>query len=88
MTAPLRCHEAVERLWAYLDDDLDGVDLDAVEQHLQRCLRCCGELDFARHVRDRLARSQPSLPGDAQQRLEAFIDDLGAGGPAGVGRPT
>ena len=82
MRSPLRCREAIERLWAYLDDDLEAIDHEAVETHLEFCLRCCGELAFAREVRAALARSHPPMPGDSHQRLEAFIDALDAPGPA------
>lgn len=80
----LPCHEAVQRLWAYLDEDLDTIDQAAVEAHLQFCLRCCGELAFAREVRTVLAQSQPQLPTGAQERLEAFIDRLDVPGPPDV----
>lgn len=77
MAGMMRCQEAVERLWSYLDDELDEADHDAVEAHLRHCLRCCGEVEFARHVRHVLAtRSRPALPGDVHERLEGFIDQL------------
>lgn len=73
----IRCREAVHRLWAYLDDELDEVDRKAVDEHLERCLRCCGEVEFARELRGTLAsRSQPDLPDDVQARLEDFIGHL------------
>lgn len=84
MAGVIRCRDAVERLWAYLDEELDEVDRRAVDEHLRHCLRCCGEVEFAREVRGVLAtRSQPHLPSDVQARLEDFIDGLEA--PAGNG---
>lgn len=77
MIRSLRCREAVERLWGYLDGDLAVIDHAEVEAHLSFCLRCCGELAFAREVRARLANSHVPLPDDVHDRLEAFIDDLG-----------
>lgn len=76
MTAPMRCREAVERLWGYLDDELDELDHEAIEQHLRFCLRCCGELAFAREVRGVLATARPHLPDDAHERLSSFIELL------------
>lgn len=79
MAGVIRCREAVERLWAYLDDELDEADHRAVEEHLRFCLRCCGEVMFAREVRQVLAtRSRPNVPGDVRERLEGFIDQLEA----------
>lgn len=77
MTRDLACKEAVERLWAYLDHELDEADGKAVEQHLSFCLQCCGELEFAREVRSLLAgTSRPEMPETTRQHLEAFIDSL------------
>lgn len=70
------CREAIERLWVYLDDELDEVDHRAIEEHLTFCLRCCGELAFAREVRTALSSSAVPPPADVQDRLEAFIEQL------------
>lgn len=76
-TRRMQCRDAIERLWAYLDSDLDDVDRDAVEDHLAFCLRCCGELAFAREVRSVLAASRSvQMPSDVQERLERFTADL------------
>lgn len=77
MTRRIDCREAVERLWAYLDKDLDDVDQHEVDQHLAFCLRCCGELAFAREVRAMLGRSSTlHMPPDVRERLENFTDCL------------
>lgn len=77
MAGMMRCRDAVERLWAYLDDELVEAEHAAVEEHLQRCLRCCGEVEFARHVRHVLAtRTQLRLPADVRERLEDVVDGL------------
>jgi anti-sigma factor (TIGR02949 family) len=71
------CAEAVERLWAFLDGGLEEHDERAVEAHLELCLRCCGELAFARMLREVLRdRTAGALPDDVRDRLERFIDDL------------
>lgn len=84
MTARIGCREAVERLWAYIDEELDEVDQQAIDDHLAFCLRCCGELAFAREVRGVLATSAPRLSGEAQDRLEAFIEQLDTHDDAGA----
>lgn len=77
MHDPIGCREAVAGLWDMLDDQLDEVDQRALDRHLAWCLRCCGELAFAREVRGMLhERSTVPLPDDARHRLESFIDDL------------
>ncbi len=80
MTAPITCRAAVQRLWGYLDHELEPRDQSALDEHLAFCLRCCGELAFARELRRLLrTRTSVSLPGDAQARLEAVIDGLEVG---------
>ena len=78
------CGEAVRHLWEFLDQGLDDDDQQAVEEHLAFCMRCCGELEFARQLRRRLrATGVGGLPGDVAERLGRFIDDLGSGESGG-----
>ena len=77
---PIGCREAVAQMWEMLDDQLHEVDQRALDRHLAWCLRCCGELAFARELRGMLRqRSSTEVPDDARHRLEAFIDTLPAG---------
>jgi mycothiol system anti-sigma-R factor len=80
VSRPIGCREAVRHLWAYLDRSLECVDHEALKAHLAWCLRCCGELDFARELQG-LLRDQAAVdpPPEARDRLERFIDQLGAG---------
>jgi mycothiol system anti-sigma-R factor len=73
------CHEAVRRMWAYLDQALERTSTDELEQHLETCQRCCGELEFSRHVREKVAAGDGSLalPPDLRTRIQALIDQAG-----------
>ena len=78
MTRPLACADAVRRLWAFIDGDLEAPDQAALEAHLVLCLRCCGELAFARELRHLLrTKSAEDMPDAVQGRLERVIDELG-----------
>ncbi|MCH7231649.1 zf-HC2 domain-containing protein [Glycomyces sp. L485] len=78
----IRCREVVERLWTYLDGDLEEADRLAIEEHLRLCVRCCGETAFAKEIRNTLAtRSRPKMPDDVQRLLEQFIEGLDAPKP-------
>ena len=71
------CHEAMRQLWEYLDGTVTAADRGLVEQHLARCRRCCGELDFAVELRRLLAESRcDDLPDDVRHRLTATLEDL------------
>lgn len=74
MSVPSGCAEAVSRLWEYLEGGLAPADFTAVERHLFHCLRCCGEVVFARELQHRLAGDPPSIPRDVEDRLEQFLD--------------
>jgi mycothiol system anti-sigma-R factor len=75
----ITCAEAVERLWAYLDDALTAADKAALEEHLGVCRVCCGEAEFAQELRGFLARSAvEELPADVRARLIASLDELEA----------
>lgn len=73
----ISCHQAVTRLWEYLDGTVDEADRALVEEHLGRCRRCCGELEFAHELRRLLAGSAATdLPADVLQRLTQTLEEL------------
>lgn len=77
MSRTISCGEAVRSLWEFLDHGLDEGDHEAVENHLAFCMQCCGELEFAKELRQ-LLRSQTAegLPEDIHTRLDNFIEGL------------
>lgn len=71
------CAEAVRQLWEYLDELVDPSDRAAIESHLAWCRRCCGELDFARELRRRLALSaHEEVPSAVLRRLHETLEEL------------
>jgi mycothiol system anti-sigma-R factor len=79
------CREAVRRMWTYLDQALETEPTDELEAHLATCQRCCGELEFSRHLRRKVAAGEASapLPSDVRLRLEELI-----GGSAPASKPS
>jgi anti-sigma factor RsiW len=74
----IACRDAVERLWSYLDRNIDGAQEDELEQHLGLCRHCCGELEFAKQVRSKLASAADTpLEATARERLQKFAQRLG-----------
>lgn len=73
------CREAVRRMWAYLDHALDASPVEEFEAHLETCQRCCGELEFSRHVRDMVADREgtPPIPPELRNRIELLITHHG-----------
>lgn len=60
---PIDCRTAVERLWTYLDRELDAGAAGEVEAHLDACADCPPHFDFARTLLAEI-RSQRAAPGD------------------------
>jgi mycothiol system anti-sigma-R factor len=71
------CREAVRRMWAYLEHELDAKPTDEFERHLETCQRCCGELEFSRHLRAMVAEKDgvPSTPPELRSRIELLLDN-------------
>ncbi|MDQ7843157.1 MAG: zf-HC2 domain-containing protein [Armatimonadota bacterium] len=78
----ISCKEAVSRLWTYLDRNLGRVQEHELEEHLGLCRHCCGELEFARQIRERLRATAAGseIPPQTRERLETFVRRLGDGG--------
>jgi mycothiol system anti-sigma-R factor len=73
----ITCHEAVKQLWEYLDGTVADADRANIEEHLARCRRCCGELDFAVELRRFLNRSATAdIPPDVLRRLNQTLEEL------------
>jgi predicted anti-sigma-YlaC factor YlaD len=73
----ISCSEAVRQLWEYLAETVDEADRALVEEHLSRCRRCCGELEFAHEPRRVLAKSaQVDLPADVLRPLNQTMQEL------------
>jgi hypothetical protein len=81
------CREAVHRMWTYLSRSLEEADADELEEHLQVCQRCCGELEFSRELRERVSAVEAErMPGEVRTRVEEILSQGGADTETG-GRP-
>lgn len=73
----ISCSEAINQLWAYLDDTVGPADRRLVEQHLDRCRQCCGELEFAQELRRLLANSATEdVPQEVLRRLHRTLEEM------------
>ncbi|MGH2444472.1 MAG: zf-HC2 domain-containing protein [Candidatus Limnocylindria bacterium] len=69
------CREAVARMWAYLSEGLETTDVDELETHLGVCQRCCGELEFSRQLRQRVAEAEVAqMPSPVRERIVELIE--------------
>lgn len=71
----ISCREAVSRMWTYLSRDLEPPRTEELEQHLGVCLRCCGELEFSRELRSKVAAAgEERVPADLRARLDEVLE--------------
>ncbi|MEK6719466.1 MAG: zf-HC2 domain-containing protein [Chloroflexota bacterium] len=79
------CPEAVRRMWAYLDHALARGATEEFETHLDACQRCCGELEFSRHLKELAATSgAESVPDPLRRRIEMLLGGGGTGTDPGT----
>lgn len=70
------CGDAVDRLYEYLDGELDRAMVVRIEVHLRRCSPCLEAFDFHEELR-RVIRSKcaESMPAEVRARLLAMFSD-------------
>jgi hypothetical protein len=46
-----------------------------LEAHLDTCVRCCGELEFSRHLRELVATTvkPPAMPPEVRSRIDRIL---------------
>jgi len=71
----IECREAVRRMWSYLERALDPSAMQEVEAHLDTCTKCCGELEFNKHLRTMVAERNavPVMPPELRGRIEGLL---------------
>lgn len=69
------CREAVSRMWTYLERELAAKPVAEFEAHLETCQRCCGELEFSRHLREAVAKGESAtpMPPELRSRIEILL---------------
>ena len=61
-------------MWEYIDHALEPGPTEELESHLEACQRCCGELEFSRHLKEIVAASgSDSLPDPLRKKIELLL---------------
>ena len=68
---PIPCNVVMQRLWAFIDDELDTASRDEVHQHLAMCKQCYPRYDFQRAY-FRLMERMGAEPPPAELRSRVF----------------
>ena len=63
------------------EEGLEKREVDELETHLGVCERCCGELEFSRQLRQRVADAEVAdLPAPVRERITQLLDRDAASG--------
>lgn len=69
------CDGLIERLYAYLDGELEAVNCEEIQAHLDECEGCLQHADFERAVLDLVRRKCcEQAPEGLIERLRSAID--------------
>lgn len=69
------CLQAIELLYAYLDGELNDVELEQYENHLGHCRSCYSRSELETELNKRIQSSgEEKAPDALQERLKNIID--------------
>lgn len=70
----LSCEEVIERLFTFLDHELDSRSSADIERHLQRCRDCFTRAEFERKLRAKVAGTGTAkAPARLHDRVRSLI---------------
>lgn len=71
----LTCEEVIERLFDYLDRELDDQQAADIERHLHRCRDCFTRAEFEKRLRARVeASGTATAPPRLRRRIRGLLD--------------
>lgn len=75
----IECHEAMEKLFEFLDRELESGEHEQVARHFEVCARCYPHLRFEQSFRDALhrAREGESAPPEIRGRVVDALREEG-----------
>ena len=82
----VNCQEILERVYVFIDNELDSADCQIIQAHLAECGPCLGAVDLERMVKALIARScTERAPLQLRERVLISIRNAQASlGAAGV----
>lgn len=77
-TSKCTCHDALERVYEYLDNELPKTDADEIKRHFEKCRSCYPILKFCQSFHDAMQRAsecQGCAPRDLKARIAELLKD-------------
>lgn len=73
----ITCEEVIERLFDYLDRELDERQRNEMERHMSKCRDCFSRAEFERRLRRRVAAAGTQrAPERLRRRLKTLLDEF------------
>lgn len=73
----MTCEEVIERLFEYLDRELDSELSGQIHSHLERCRDCFTRAEFEKKLRAKIDESaEVKAPDRIYQRVRRVLDDF------------
>ncbi len=73
----VNCQEILERVYTFIDNELDDADCQAISAHLAECAPCLRAVDLERMVKALVARScTERAPVQLRERVLVSIRDV------------
>ena len=71
----MNCQETLEKLWQYLDKELDSASRQQLQEHLEQCRQCFSKAEFEQRLRAMLRRSccGEHAPRELRERLSRLL---------------
>ena len=74
MVKSISCNEAMSKLQAYLDDEVDWPGEEEINHHIENCRECFSRTEFEKALRNKVEKlGTERTPADVQARLSAMI---------------
>ncbi|MBI2429633.1 MAG: zf-HC2 domain-containing protein [Ignavibacteriales bacterium] len=71
----ISCEEAIQRIFPYIDDYLQGTSREELEHHLETCRHCFDRVEFEKLLKSRLRKLNIQQKTNLlQKKIEAIID--------------
>jgi len=73
----VNCHEILQRVYVFIDNELDDADCQQIQAHLAECGPCLHAVDLERMVKALIARScSERAPVQLRKRVLVSIRDV------------
>lgn len=72
----MTCQEAVDKLYEYLDREIDDITAAQIEKHLDLCRLCCDHFEFEKKMKDLVQEScvQQKAPSILKNKIRKALE--------------